>query len=166
MIVDIMLLFVANNFWTRSFTLGYWLFYFSSFLFWLRWGKKTFTGKRLSKSEYVCCLFVTLALIGDSQFFVTVGSFVVSNQLVAGSIMVRHMKFIFVLSLPLRLYYLMRFTHNALRGVTMTSFDSTWPYLGCVSYFDKICKIWHYWMVCAYLFSTSRILLTLGDLSG
>jgi hypothetical protein len=36
------------------------------------------------------------------SIFVTVGSFVVSNQLVAESIMVRHMKFILVFSLPLK----------------------------------------------------------------
>ncbi len=56
----------------------------------------------------------TLALIGDSQFFVTVGNYVVSNQLIVGSIMVRHMILIFVLSLPLRVYYLVRCTHSAL----------------------------------------------------
>ncbi len=46
------------------------------------------------------------------------------------SIMVRHMKLIFVLYLPLRLYclILMRSTHNAHQGVVMTSFDSTWPF--------------------------------------
>ncbi len=32
--------------------------------------------------------------------------------------------------------------------------------------FGKICKIWHYWMVCVYLFSTLRILLSFWDLSG
>jgi hypothetical protein len=35
--------------------------------------------------------------------------------------MVRHMKLILVLSLPLRVYYLMRCTHNTLWGVTMNS---------------------------------------------
>jgi hypothetical protein len=65
----------------------------------------------------------------------TVGSYLVSNQLIAGSIMVRHMEFILVLSLPLRVYYLMRCTHNALQGVIMNSFDSIESYVGCVSYF-------------------------------
>jgi hypothetical protein len=37
----------------------------------------------------------------------TVVSYIVSNQLIAGSIMVRHMILILVLSLPLRVYYLM-----------------------------------------------------------
>ena len=71
----------------------------------------------------------TLALIGDSHFFVTVGSNIVSNQLIVGSIMVRHIRLILVLSLPLKVYYLMRCTHNALQGVITISFDSTWPCL-------------------------------------
>ncbi len=122
----------SNKCWTRSFALGYWLFISLVFLNQMR--KKTFAGIRLSQvSMYVA--FFTLALIGDSRFFVTVGSFIVLNQLIAGSIMVRHMKLIRVLSLPLRVYYLMRCTHNARWGVIMTSFDSTWPYQGCVSCF-------------------------------
>jgi hypothetical protein len=56
---------------------------------------------------------------------VTVSSFIMLDQLVAGSIMVRHMKLILVLFLPLSVYYLMRCTHNALWGVIMTSYDST-----------------------------------------
>jgi hypothetical protein len=51
------------------------------------------------------------------SFFVTVGSFIMLNQLVAGSIMVRHMKLILVLSLPLRVYCLMRSTHTGFWGV-------------------------------------------------
>jgi hypothetical protein len=46
--------------------------------------------------------------------------------------MVRHMILIIVLSLPLRVYYLMRRTHNALWVVIMNSFDSTLSYFGCV----------------------------------
>jgi hypothetical protein len=56
--------------------------------------------------------------------FVTVGSYIVSNQFIAGSIIVRHMRLILVMSLLLRVYYLMRCTHNALWGVIMNSFDS------------------------------------------
>ncbi len=156
--------FVSKNCRSRSFTLGYWLFYFSSVLFWLRQGKKTFTGKRLSQvSVYVACY--PCPYWGES-IFVTVGSFLMLNQLVAGSIMVRHMKLILVLSLPLRVYYLMRCTHNTLWGVIMTSFDSTWPYFGCVSSSWQDLQDWCYWMVCVYLFSTSQISLSLWDLSG
>ncbi len=65
----------------------------------------------------------------------TVGSYILLNQLIAGSIMVRHMKLILVLSLPLRVYYVMKCTHNALQGVIMNSFDSIESYFGCVSCF-------------------------------
>jgi hypothetical protein len=68
-------------------------------------------------------LLYLLSVLGTVNFM-TVGSFIVSNQLIAGSIMVRYMKLILVLSLPLRVYYLMRCTHNALWGVIMTSYDS------------------------------------------
>jgi hypothetical protein len=163
--VDIMLLLVANNCWTRSLALGYWLFYFSSVLFWLRWGKTTFAGKRLSKVSIICCHIYPCSYWGQS-IFVTVSNYIVSSQLIAGSIMVRHMLLIIDLSLPLRVYYLMRCTQNTLWGVIMNSFDSTLSYFGCVSCFGKICKIWCYWMVCAHFFSTSQILLSLGDLSG
>ncbi len=71
----------------------------------------------------------------------TVGNYIVLNQLVAGLIMVRHMMFILVLSLPLRVYYLMRYTHNALLGVIMNSFDCTLSYLAVSLVFGKICKI-------------------------
>jgi hypothetical protein len=64
-----------------------------------------------------------LILRTDSD--VTVGSFSVLNQLVAGSIMVRHMKLILVFSLPLRVYCLKRSTPNALKGVVITNLDST-----------------------------------------
>ncbi len=39
--------------------------------------------------------------------------------------MVRHIILVLVMSLPLRVYHLMRCTHNALWGVIMNSFDST-----------------------------------------
>jgi hypothetical protein len=42
---------------------------------------------------------------------------------------------ILLLSLPVRVYYLMRCTHNALQGVIMNSFDSIESYFGCVSCF-------------------------------
>jgi hypothetical protein len=158
-----MLLLIANNCWIRLFALGYWPFYFSS-VFDSDEAKKPLQVKECLK--WVCMLPVYPCPYWGQSIIVTVGSFVVSNQIVAGSIMVKHMKWILVLSLPLRVYYLMRCTHKALWGVIMTSFDSTWPYLGCGSCFDKICKIWRYWMVCAYLFRPSRILLSLWDLSG
>jgi hypothetical protein len=72
----------------------------------------------------MCVAFLPLPVLGTVNF-VTVGSFIISNQLVAGSIIVRHMKIMLILSLPLRVYCLMRSTHNALQGVVLTSFDST-----------------------------------------
>jgi hypothetical protein len=68
--------------------------------------------------------YLPLPLLGTVNF-VTVSKNIVSNQLIAGSIMVRHMILVLVLSLPLRVYYLMRCTHNALWGVIMDRFDST-----------------------------------------
>ena len=59
----------------------------------------------------------------------------------------------------------MRCSHNALWGVIMNSFDSTILYFGYVSCFWQDLQDM-FWVVCAYLFSTSQSLLSLGDLSG
>ncbi len=85
----------------------------------------------LSTSD-VCCLIYPCPYWGQS-IYVTVGSYIVSNQLIVGSIMVRHKKLILVLSLPLKVYYLIRCTHNALQGVIMNSFDGIESYFDCVS---------------------------------
>ena len=118
-------------------------------------------------SEYACCHIHPCPYWGQS-IFVTVGNYIVLNPLIAGSIMVRHMIWhmisIFVLSLPLRVYYLVRCTHNALWGVIMNSFDSTLSYIGCVSCFWQDLQDLFYWVVYAYLFSTSRNLLSLWRL--
>jgi hypothetical protein len=53
--------------------------------------------------------FLLLPILGTVNF-VTIISSIAMNQLVSGSIMVRHMKLIFVLSLPLRVYFPMRST--------------------------------------------------------
>ncbi len=130
--VDIMLLLIANNCWTRSFARGYWLFYVSS-VFNSDEDKKVLQVKDYLK--WVCMLpFYPCPYWGQS-IFVTVSNYIVSNQLIAGSIMVRHMKLILVLSLPLRVYYLMRCTHNTLWEVTINNFDITRSYFGCVSCF-------------------------------
>ncbi len=117
---------VTNNCWTRSISLGYWLFI--SLVFYLDSGEERKPLQVKDCLKWVCMLpFYPCPCWGQS-IFVTVGSFIVSNQLIAGSIMVRHMKLIPVLSLPLRVYYLMRCKHNTLWGAIMTSFDNTWPY--------------------------------------
>jgi hypothetical protein len=78
--------------------------------------------------------------------------------------MVRHMILILVLSLPLRVYCHINIT---LFGETLwTALIVQYHILAVSLVFGKICKIWCYWVVCAYLFSTSQILLSLGDLSG
>jgi hypothetical protein len=55
------------------------------------------------------------------------GNSTISNQLDAGSIIVRHIKSICVPSLPLRVYGPMRSTHNASQGVEMTSLVGNLP---------------------------------------
>jgi hypothetical protein len=136
--VDILLLLIANNCWTSAFALGYWPFYFSS----------DFDSDEERKPLQVkdCLKWVWMlpylpCPYWGQSFFVTVGNYIVSNQLIAGSIMVRHMILILVLYLPLRVDYLMRCTHNALWGVIMNSFDSTISYLAVSPVFGKICKI-------------------------
>ncbi len=47
--------------------------------------------------------FLPLSILGTVNF-VTIGSCIILNQVVVGSNMVRHMKLILVLSLPLRVY--------------------------------------------------------------
>ena len=69
----------ANNSWTRSFALGYWLFYFSTAF--------DSDEETNASSEYVCCLIYPCPYWGQS-IFVTVSSYIVLNQLIAGSIMV------------------------------------------------------------------------------
>jgi hypothetical protein len=51
---------------------------------------------------------------------VTVRSSIILNRLVAGSIIVRHMKSILLTPLPLRVYGPMRSAHNACKEVVMT----------------------------------------------
>jgi hypothetical protein len=86
---------------------------------------RTIKNRLMLICVFVCILTKSQPYWGQS-IFVTVGSYIKSNQIIAGSYMVRHMKLILVLSLPLIVYYLMRCTpHDAPWGVVMTSFDST-----------------------------------------
>ncbi len=161
--VHIMLLFVAKNCWTKSFTLGYWLLYFSG-VFDSNEERTPFKVKDCVK--WVCMLpFYPCPCLGIVNF-VTVGTFIMSNKIVAGSIMVRHMKLLLELSLQLRVYCPMRSTHNALQGVIMTSLVHD-VLLAVSLVFGKICRIWCMtgWY-CAYLSSISQISLSLRDLSG
>ncbi len=120
--VDIMLLLLLTT--AEPGHLHYDTGYFISLLFLTQMRKKkTFAGNRLSQVSMYVALF-TLALIGDSQFCDSQQLYHVEPS-IDGSIMVRHMKLILVLSLLIRVYYLMRCTHSALWGVIMNSFDST-----------------------------------------
>ncbi len=67
----------------------------------------------------------------------TMGSSAISNQLEAGLIMVRAIKSICKLSLPLRVYEPMRSTHKHSQGFVMTVFGGRCPYL-C----DRLLLIW------------------------
>jgi hypothetical protein len=63
--------------------------------------KKNFTGKIFSQvSMHVA--FLPLSIILGTVNFVTFGSCIILNQVVVGSNMVRHMKLMLVLSLPLK----------------------------------------------------------------
>jgi hypothetical protein len=106
--------------------------------------------------------YLPLPLLGTVNF-VAVGNCFMSNHFIAGSIMVRHMRLILVLSLPLRVYYLMRCTHNALQGVIMNSFDSTISHFGCVFCFWQDLQDL---TLLGGIFIPSWILLSLRDLSG
>jgi hypothetical protein len=147
--VDIVLLLIANNCWTRSFALGYWLFYFSSVFFDSDEEKNTLAGKRLSQVSMYVVLF-TLALVGDSQFLWQLVIILCRTNLLLGQSWWG--KWYWYLSC-LCLYECITSwgVHIMLFG------ESSWIAL-IVQYhilavslvFGKICKIWHYWVVCTY----------------
>jgi hypothetical protein len=72
--------------------------------------KKAFTGKIFSQVS-VHVAFLALPLLRTVEIS-TVGIFTISKPLVAGSMIVRHMKSIFVPSLPLRVYGPMSYEVN------------------------------------------------------
>ena len=79
---------------------------------------------------YVClCPFAPLYPWEYQALCCDIGNSTISNQLVAGSIIVTHIKSICVLSLPLRVYGPMRSTHNASQGLVIASFVGSLPYL-------------------------------------
>jgi hypothetical protein len=67
----------------------------------------------------------------------TTGSSAISNQLKVGLIMVRAIKSICNLSLPLRVYGPMRLTHKHSQGFVMTVFGPRCPY-----FCDRLLLIW------------------------
>ncbi len=126
--------------------------------------------------QRVCSILLSVVCKHEIKIFMFVGVYTSLHHciwdfhpvlcLIAESIMVRHMKLILVLSLPLRVYYLMRCAHNALWGVIINSFVRTLSYFGCVSSFwqdlqdlillDGMCIPFQYF----------TDLLSLWDLSG
>jgi hypothetical protein len=86
--------------------------------------------------KYGCFCWICLSLplcpsvpMGiSSSLGCDIGNSTISNQLVAVSIIVMHIKLITVLSLPLRVHGPTRSTHNASQGVVMTSFAGSFPY--------------------------------------
>ncbi len=68
----------------------------------------------------------------------TMGNSAILNQLEAGSIMVRAIKSICELSLPLRVYGRIRSTHKHSHGFVMTVLGGRCPYLR-----DRILLTWH-----------------------
>ena len=86
-------------------------------------------------------LFCTVS-VGEKSS--VTGSSTISNQLLAGSITVRHKNYISDLSLPLRLYGSMKSTHRHSQGVSTTSFGGSFPYfLFFVYWLDKFYRFWH-----------------------
>jgi hypothetical protein len=72
------------------------------------------------------CLCLNLTLrVGESS---TTSSSAISNQLEAGSIIVRHMKSISVPSLPRSMYGPIKSTHTASQGVIVTILVGSFPY--------------------------------------
>ena len=121
------LLLIAKKCWTRSFALGYWLFYFSS-VFDSDEERTPLQVKDCLK--WVCMLpYLPLSLLGTVNFRQSVNILCWTICWIKHG---RHMILVLVMSLPLRVYYLMRCTHNALWWVIMNSYDSTiscWLYL-------------------------------------
>ncbi len=114
--IDILLLLIANNCWTRLFALGYWLFIFLVFLTQMR--------------KENLCSYLPLPLLGTVNFWQSVNILCWTICWIKHR---RHMILVLVMSLLLRVYYLLRSTHNAIWWVIMNSFDSTisyfWLYL-------------------------------------
>jgi hypothetical protein len=126
--VDIMLLLVANNCWTRSFALGYWLFYFSS-VFDSDEERRPLQVKDYLKWVYMLpCL--PLPILGtvyfcDSWYLYCVEPTYCWNNHGEAHYMNTCLVFAF------------NSVHNTLRGVIMISFDSTLSYFGCLLFLAR-----------------------------
>ena len=89
------------------------------------------------------CTFVPfLHLAGKVLSDSNTGSSTISNQLLAGSIIVRHIKSICVPSLPLRVYGPIRSTHNASHGVVIATLVGSFPYFSFLRLL--VYQEWHF----------------------
>ncbi len=80
-------------------------------------------------SKISSAIYSSLPLTVCLHSCLTTGSSAISNQLEVGLIMVKVIKSICALSLPLRVYGPMRSTHNHSQGFVMTVFGGRCPYL-------------------------------------
>ena len=88
------------------------------------------------------CSFVPMGI--SSSLGCDIGNSAFSKQLVAGSIIVMHIKSITVLSFPLKVYGPMRSTHNASQGVVMASLPAVFHiYDFYVCSPDNYGNFWH-----------------------
>ena len=85
---------------------------------------------------YVCLCHYAPSLGCD------IGNSIILIQLVAGSIIVMHIKSNTFFSLPLQMYGHMRSTHNVSQGVVMASFAGSFPYLWFLRLFTW--QLWHF----------------------
>ncbi len=86
----------------------------------------------------IFCLWLIFCFVPVCDKSSVTSSSTISNQLVAGSIIVRHMKSISFPSLPLSVYGPIRSTHRHSQGVSTTGFGGSFPYFSF-----RFLLIWH-----------------------
>jgi hypothetical protein len=112
------------------------------------WTRSCWLMYRMSKYGCFCWICVHLPLCSFVSMGISyslgcdINHSTISNQLVARSIIVMHIKSITVLSLLLWVYGPIRSTHNAPYGVVMASFASSFPHLCCLHLFTW--QLWHF----------------------
>ena len=93
----------------------------------------------------ICCFLLLFCTVPVGDKWSVTGSSTISSQLLAGSIMMRHIKSISDPSLPLSVYGPIRLTHRHSQGVSTTSFGGNFPHF-CflfVCWLDKIYRFCH-----------------------
>ena len=157
---DIMLLFVTYNSWTRSFTLGYWPFYFSSV--YDSNEDKNLCRENILSNEYVCCLS-TINHTVDSQL-VTIGSCIMLHQVVR-STKVRHMNlFLYLKSVLTYESHTQQTLGSRYNQLSLSVIPHFWL---CLFYWQDLQDLFCDWMASCISFQsiTDLILLSLWDVS-